>query len=112
MRVANSLLRVMKSVPLGEPTSFSRNSHFPSGLFEGFGLHSFRRANITLRQDVGGSAIEASKIAGHSGLAITGKYTKVQSRRQDELTRAIQDRIEEVRKKQEKNAQLPEAGEA
>jgi hypothetical protein len=32
--------------------------------FPGFGLHSFRRANITLRQEVGGSAIEASKIAG------------------------------------------------
>lgn len=72
--------------------------------FPGFGLHSFRRANITLRQEVGGSAIEASKIAGHSGLAITGEYTKVQLKRQDELTRAIQDRIEEAREKREEKA--------
>ena len=71
--------------------------------FPGFGLHSFRRANITWRQEVGASAIEASKIAGHSGLAITGEYTKVQLKRQDELTRAIQERIEDARKKREKN---------
>src|ERR1700691_1765933 len=31
--------------------------------FPGLGPHSFRRANITWRQQVGGSAIEASKIA-------------------------------------------------
>jgi len=34
--------------------------------FPGLGPHSFRRANITWRQEVGGSSIEASKIAGHS----------------------------------------------
>ncbi len=78
--------------------------------FPGFGLHSFRRANITLRQEVGGSAIEASKIAGHSGLAITGEYTKVQLRRQEELTRAIQDRIEEARRKQEAEAAKERSG--
>jgi len=32
--------------------------------FPGLGPHSFRRANITWRQEVGGSAIEASRIAG------------------------------------------------
>lgn len=78
--------------------------------FPGFGLHSFRRANITLRQEVGGSAIEASKIAGHSGLAITGEYTKVQLRRQDELTRAIQERIAVAQKNA--TAQLKNEGEA
>ena len=31
--------------------------------FPGFGLHSLRRANITWRQEVGGSSIEASRIA-------------------------------------------------
>jgi hypothetical protein len=79
--------------------------------FPGFGLHSFRRANITLRQEVGGSAIEASKIAGHSGLAITGEYTKVQLKRQDELTRAIQERIEEARLKQDEKANQEQAAE-
>lgn len=60
--------------------------------FLGFGLHSFRRANITMRQEEGGSAIEASKIAGHATVNQTGDYTIVQLKRQEELTRAIQDR--------------------
>ena len=61
--------------------------------FEGLGPHSFRRANITWRQQVGGSAIEASKIAGHSDLEMTGEYTFVTAERQNELTRRIQERI-------------------
>jgi integrase len=59
--------------------------------FPGFGPHSLRRASITLRQEVGGSAIEASKLAGHSKVNMTGEYTIVQLTRQDELTRKIQD---------------------
>ena len=58
--------------------------------FAGLGPHSFRRANITWRQQVGGSAIEASKIAGHSDLETTGEYTFVTAERQNELTRRIQ----------------------
>ena len=61
--------------------------------FEGLGPHSFRRANITWRQQVGGSAIEASKIAGHSDLEMTGEYTIVAPERQNELTRLIQEKI-------------------
>jgi len=58
--------------------------------FLGFGLHSFRRANITMRQEVSGNAIEASKIAGHATLSQTGDYTVVQMKRQEELTRALE----------------------
>jgi len=68
----------------------------------GLGPHSFRRANITWRQAVGGSAIEASKITGHSDLEMTSEYTFVAPERQNELTRRIQQRItdaEEERKK-------------
>jgi integrase len=61
--------------------------------FAGLGPHSFRRANITWRQEVGGSAIEASKIAGHSDLEMTGQYTFVAPERQNELTRRIQKRL-------------------
>jgi hypothetical protein len=43
----------------------------------GFGLHSFRRANITLRQEEGASAIEACKIARHATVSMTGDYTAV-----------------------------------
>ena len=64
--------------------------------FPGLGPHSFRRANITWRQQVGGSAIEASKIAGHSDLEMTGQYTFVDPERQNELTRRIQDRLAEA----------------
>jgi integrase len=61
--------------------------------FPGLGPHSFRRANITWRQQVGGSAIEASKIAGHSDLETTGEYTFVTAERQNEMTRRIQQKL-------------------
>jgi integrase len=64
--------------------------------FPGLGPHSFRRANITWRQQVGGSAIEASKIAGHSDLEMTGEYTFVTPDRQNELTRRIQAKLAEA----------------
>jgi len=72
--------------------------------FLGFGLHSFRRANITLRQEVGGSSIEASKIAGHATVSMTGDYTVVRLKRQEELTRAIQDRVARAREKQSRKS--------
>jgi integrase len=61
--------------------------------FPGLGPHSFRRANITWTQEVGGSSIEASKIAGHSNVRMTEEYTKIQLTRQEELTRRIQERL-------------------
>ena len=64
--------------------------------FPGLGPHSFRRGNITWRQQVGGSAIEASKIAGHSDLDMTGEYTFVTPERQNELTRRIQAKLAEA----------------
>ncbi len=69
--------------------------------FPGLGPHSFRRANITWRQQVGGSAIEASKIAGHSDLEMTGEYTFVAPERQNELTRRIQQKLAKAAKKKE-----------
>src|SRR5208282_4867758 len=61
--------------------------------FPGFGPHSFRRANITWRQEVGGSSIEASRIAGHASTSITEQYTVVQLARQEELTLRIQAKL-------------------
>ena len=68
--------------------------------FQGLGPHSFRRANITWRQEVGGSSIKASKIAGHSTVRMTEEYTKIQLNRQEELTRLIQDRLASAGEKQ------------
>jgi hypothetical protein len=61
-------------------------------------LNTFRRANITWRQQVGGSAIEASKTAGHSDVDMTAEYTFVNIERQNELTKAIQERLAGVSK--------------
>lgn len=58
--------------------------------FPGLGPHSLRRANITWRQEVGGSSIETSQIAGHANTKMTEEYTVVQLRRQEELTLRIQ----------------------
>jgi integrase len=68
--------------------------------FPGLGPHSFRRANITWRQDEGASSIEASKIAGHSTVRMTEEYTKIQLSRQEELTRRIQERLANAGQKQ------------
>jgi hypothetical protein len=45
---------------------------------------------VPMRQEEGGSAIEVSKIAGHARVSMTGDYTIVQLKWQEELTRAIQ----------------------
>ena len=67
--------------------------------FPGLGPHSFRRANITWRQEVGGSSIEASKIAGHASVRMTEEYTVVQLKRQEELTRRIQDKLAKAKRR-------------
>jgi integrase len=67
--------------------------------FPGLGPTSRRRANITWRQEVGGSAIEASKIAGHSDLEMTGQYTFVAPERQNELTQRIQQKLADAAQK-------------
>ena len=61
--------------------------------FPGLGPHSLRRAYITWVQEVGGSSIEASKMAGHSTVRMTEGYTKIQLNRQGDLTRLIQERL-------------------
>ena len=80
--------------------------------FAGLGPHSFRRANITWRQQVGGSAIEASKIAGHSDLETTGEYTFVTPERQNELTSRIQQKLAGALPKPHRNSGVPVAGAA
>jgi integrase len=81
--------------------------------FPGFGPHSLRRANITWRQEVGGSSIETSQIAGHANSRITEEYTIVQLRRQDELTRRIQGkRFKAGKRNREKLVELTRPGAA
>ena len=68
--------------------------------FAGLGPHSFRRAYITFCQEVGGSSIEASKMAGHSTVRMTEEYTKIQLTRQDRITRLIQESFASVSEEQ------------
>jgi len=65
--------------------------------FPGFGPHLLRRAYITWVQTVGGSSIEASKLACHSTIRMTEGYTKIQLNRQAELTRLIQEKLVSAR---------------
>jgi len=69
--------------------------------FLAFGFHSYRRANITWRQEVGGSAIEASRIAGHTNIEMTSEYTFVAPERENELTRRIQQKLAAAAKQKE-----------
>jgi hypothetical protein len=70
--------------------------------FAGLGLHTLRRANITWRQEVGGSSIEASQIAGHSNSKMTAEYTVVQLQRQEELTQRLQKKLVQAGKRRVK----------
>jgi hypothetical protein len=38
--------------------------------------HSLRRANVTWRQEVRGTSIETSKMAGHAGTRISEEYAE------------------------------------
>lgn len=56
---------------------------------------------------MGGSAIEASKIAGHTDVDTTAEYTFVGIKRQAELTRRIQERLKKAAKQQKQAAGKP-----
>jgi integrase len=50
--------------------------------FEGFGMHTFRRLNITWRQEAGATPFEAMKAAGHAKPETTWLYTITDSERE------------------------------
>jgi len=68
-----------------------------------------RIAQVTWRQEVGGSAIEASKIASHVNLEMMSEYTFVAPQRQNELTRRIQEKLAKADAKAAKTAAEPAA---
>ena len=61
-----------------------------------------RPANITCSEEVGGSVIEPSRIAGHASTAMTEEYTILQLKRQDDLTRRIQEKRAKAAKRAKK----------
>lgn len=70
--------------------------------FLGLGMHTLRRANITWRQGIGASSIEASRMAGHSRVHMTAEYTQVEDRRLQETTAAVR-RLWQPKKTKKKN---------
>jgi integrase len=60
---------------------------------EGFGWHSFRRQNLTLLQQEGGTLTEAQAQAGHSRPQMTGEYTIDDLSRRQRLVLRVQQRI-------------------
>ena len=61
--------------------------------FEGFGMHTFRRLNVTWRQEVGATPIEAQKAAGHASLHMTFLNTQSDEAREREHVGRILERL-------------------
>lgn len=61
--------------------------------FPGFGMHTFRRLNITWRQEVGATPFEAQKCAGHARPDTTWLYTITDAEREKQHVQAIFDRL-------------------
>jgi integrase len=61
--------------------------------FEGFGMHTFRRLNVTWRQEVGATPIEAQKAAGHASLDMTFLYTQTDEVRERSHVAQILERL-------------------
>ncbi len=56
-------------------------------------MHTFRRLNVTWRQEVGATPIEAQKAAGHASLDMTFLYTQTDEAREREHVGRILDRL-------------------
>jgi integrase len=61
---------------------------------EGFGFHSFRRLNITWRQEAGAKPFEAMILAGHSKPSTTMDYTVVDEKRERAQVKKMMRRIQ------------------
>jgi integrase len=60
---------------------------------EGFGMHVFRRLNVTWRQQAGATPVEAQKAAGHTSLDMTMLYTQTEEQREREHVGKILERL-------------------
>jgi integrase len=59
----------------------------------GFGMHTFRRLNISWRQEVGATSFEAQKAAGHAKPSTTWEYTVTDADRERQHVARILDRV-------------------
>jgi integrase len=63
----------------------------------GFGMHVFRRLNISWRQEVGATAFEAMRAAGHANVSTTWLYTVTDVERERQHVQAMLQRLEGVK---------------
>ena len=102
--------------------SFARIPHLQRDVFrpaaeavgiyhEGFGMHVFRRLNVTWRQTIGGAApVEAQKQAGHASLDTTMLYTQTETEREREQVNRILDHLRRGKKQPENFAKMNATG--
>jgi hypothetical protein len=64
---------------------------------KGFGMHTFRRLNITWRQEVGATPFEAMRAAGHANVSTTWLYTVTDHERERQQVDRIWHRVGAVR---------------
>jgi hypothetical protein len=60
---------------------------------KGFGMHTFRRLNISWRQEVGATPFEAMMAAGHAKLSTTWDYTITDRERERQHVERIFERV-------------------
>ncbi|HKE28907.1 MAG TPA: tyrosine-type recombinase/integrase [Bryobacteraceae bacterium] len=63
----------------------------------GFGLHAFRRLNVTWRQQAGATPIEAQKCAGHASVSMTFLYTQTDEQRERQHVESMWQRLQNTR---------------
>lgn len=77
---------------------------------EGFGMHEFRRLNVTWRQQAGATPVEAQKAAGHTSLDMTMLYTQTEAQREREHVEKILDRLGMGKKEGQQLNSIPAQG--
>jgi integrase len=94
------LLRLMPVGDLASTVESASAAYFditvaPHEYFDqtGFGPHSFRRWHVTVLQQVGATAIEAQRSAGHSSLNMTLLYSLEDQERQRQHIAKLWERI-------------------
>jgi integrase len=79
--------------------------------FEGFGMHVFRRLNVTWRQTIGGATpTEAQKQAGHTFLDMTMLYTQTEQERERGQVTKILEHLGRAKKRVENLDKMSAAG--
>jgi YD repeat-containing protein len=65
--------------------------------------------NVTWRQEVGSSSIEAGQIAGHTKVQMTSEYTYIALERRQRLTRRTREQLEAAAEKVEQERKQHQA---